>query len=83
MGTRERLGGASQVWLNVLVLNLLMPDGRLCATMSVAEAPQSSNLPKPSYKGVFTAYVSRTIDTPIEKVWDVLADFPKYPEWYV
>ncbi|KAI0369266.1 hypothetical protein BV20DRAFT_946385 [Pilatotrama ljubarskyi] len=42
-----------------------------------------SNLPPPSYSGPFTANASVVIDAPIEKVWDVLLDFPKYPECQV
>ncbi|RPD63311.1 hypothetical protein L226DRAFT_459831 [Lentinus tigrinus ALCF2SS1-7] len=51
--------------------------------MSTGASPPQSNLPEPSYTGAFTAYVSVDIDAPIDKVWDVLADFTKYPECQV
>lgn len=44
--------------------------------------PAKSNLPAPSYVGVVTFYVTSEIDAPIDKVWTVLTDFEKYPEWY-
>lgn len=31
--------------------------------------------------GVYTASVSRDIDAPIGKVWEVLTNFPAYEEW--
>ncbi|KAH9920857.1 uncharacterized protein BXZ73DRAFT_91879 [Epithele typhae] len=43
-------------------------------------AASKTNLPEPSYSAVFTASVSAEIDAPIEKVWEVLTDFTKYPE---
>ncbi len=51
--------------------------------MSTSSSPPQSSLPEPSYTGPFTAYVSIDIDAPVDKVWAVLADFTKYPEWYV
>ena len=51
--------------------------------MSTGTSPPQSNLPEPSYTGPFTAYVSVDIDAPIDTVWNVLADFTKYPEWSV
>ena len=42
-----------------------------------------SNLPKPSYEGIVTFYVTSDIDAPIDKVWNVLTDFEKYSQWYV
>lgn len=48
-------------------------------------APDSSstqsNLPPPSYSGLLTMQVTTEIDAPLYKVWDILADFTKYPEW--
>ncbi|KAI0776747.1 hypothetical protein BD413DRAFT_602246 [Trametes elegans] len=41
-----------------------------------------TNLPPPTYNGSFTGHASVVIDAPIDKVWDVLLDFPKYSEWY-
>lgn len=43
----------------------------------------TSKLPPVIESGVFTASVQRTIDAPIERVWDVLTDLPKYHEWSV
>ncbi|KAI0651198.1 hypothetical protein C8Q79DRAFT_18231 [Trametes meyenii] len=40
-----------------------------------------SNLPPPSYNGPFTVNATVTIDAPIDKVWEILLDFPKYTEW--
>ncbi|KAI0830250.1 hypothetical protein BC628DRAFT_1408386 [Trametes gibbosa] len=40
-----------------------------------------TNLPLPMYSGALTANVSIIIDAPVDKVWDALLDFPKYPEW--
>ncbi|KAI0670244.1 hypothetical protein C8Q78DRAFT_974820 [Trametes maxima] len=42
-----------------------------------------TNLPPPSYSGPFTVNASITIDAPIDKVWEVLLDFPKYTECQV
>ncbi|KAI0659644.1 hypothetical protein C8Q70DRAFT_1154379 [Cubamyces menziesii] len=41
----------------------------------------TTNLPAPTYSGPLTISVSVDIDAPIEKVWEVLLDFPKYGEW--
>ncbi|CDO68783.1 hypothetical protein BN946_scf184989.g49 [Trametes cinnabarina] len=41
----------------------------------------ASNLPEPSYAGALVVSVFCEIDAPIEKVWTVLLDFPKYKEW--
>ncbi len=41
----------------------------------------TTNLPDPAYTAVLTCYVSREINAPLETVWDVLSDFPKYPDW--
>ncbi|KAI0632967.1 hypothetical protein C8Q77DRAFT_1120723 [Trametes polyzona] len=40
-----------------------------------------TNLPPPTYTGPFTGNASVVIDAPIDKVWQALIDFPKYPEW--
>ncbi|KAH9920863.1 uncharacterized protein BXZ73DRAFT_52039 [Epithele typhae] len=40
----------------------------------------TTNLPPQTYEGVFTMAVSCDIDAPIETVWDILTDFPKYGE---
>jgi uncharacterized protein YndB with AHSA1/START domain len=42
----------------------------------------SSNLP-PADPGVFFATASAIIDAPIDDVWAMLLDFPRYPDWYV
>ncbi len=49
----------------------------------MSTSPPGINLPAPSYTGALTCYVSREIDAPLETVWEVLSDFPKYPEWSV
>ncbi|CAL1698228.1 unnamed protein product [Somion occarium] len=41
----------------------------------------SGPTPPRAEDGVFTMTASATIDTPVEKVWNVLLDFPSYPEW--
>ncbi|KAI0685115.1 hypothetical protein C8T65DRAFT_592810 [Cerioporus squamosus] len=48
-----------------------------------SNSPAKSNLPEPSYAGIITFYVTSEIDAPIEKVWAVLTDFEKYPEWTI
>ncbi|KAI0776749.1 hypothetical protein BD413DRAFT_228293 [Trametes elegans] len=40
-----------------------------------------SNLPEPTYSGTLVVNVTVEIDAPIEKVWQILLDFPKYREW--
>lgn len=30
---------------------------------------------------MLTMQVTTEIDAPLDKVWDILADFTKYPEW--
>ncbi|KAH9485221.1 hypothetical protein JR316_0002128 [Psilocybe cubensis] len=47
---------------------------------TAAQSPPPSNLP-PATPGVFTAQASIIIDAPIETAWEVLLDFPSYPEW--
>ncbi|KAI0759025.1 hypothetical protein C8Q74DRAFT_1301632 [Fomes fomentarius] len=50
--------------------------------MSAGDSPSTqTNLPPPSYSGVFAMQVTTEIDAPLDKVWDILADFTKYPEW--
>ncbi|KAF9528487.1 hypothetical protein CPB83DRAFT_312273 [Crepidotus variabilis] len=51
----------------------------LLCTSIVAQSPPSS-LP-PTDPGIFTAQASIIIDAPIEAVWAILLDFPKYPQW--
>ncbi|CAL1698177.1 unnamed protein product [Somion occarium] len=41
----------------------------------------SGPTPPRAEDGVFTMTASATIDAPVEKVWNVLLDFPSYPEW--
>ncbi|KAL6302622.1 hypothetical protein BKA93DRAFT_392306 [Sparassis latifolia] len=40
-----------------------------------------TNLPPPPFSPIITLGASSIIDAPIEKVWDVLVDFPSYGEW--
>lgn len=42
-----------------------------------------SVLPPKAEDGVFAVSSSVVIDAPIQTVWDVLLDFPSYPEWCV
>ena len=44
---------------------------------------KATNLPEPSFSGPLTMRVDVDISAPIERVWEVLTDFPKYKEWYV
>ncbi|KAI0649821.1 hypothetical protein C8Q79DRAFT_923301 [Trametes meyenii] len=37
-----------------------------------------SNLPPPSYNGTFAVNATSVINAPVEKVWDILLDFPSY-----
>jgi len=49
--------------------------------LSCLTTPQSpTNLP-PASPGVFTVQNSVLIDATFEDVWDVLTDFPSYPDW--
>ena len=41
-----------------------------------------SKLPPRAEDAVLAMTASAVIDAPIEKVWEVLVDFPSYPEWY-
>ncbi|KAG5637081.1 hypothetical protein H0H81_005813 [Sphagnurus paluster] len=41
----------------------------------------SSNLPPLTENGVFSVSSSIMIDAPIEKVWQIMLDFPSYKEW--
>ncbi|TFK44461.1 hypothetical protein BDQ12DRAFT_594353 [Crucibulum laeve] len=45
-----------------------------------AAIAQQSNLPDLA-PGIFSAQSSAIIDAPLQTVWDVLLDFPSYPEW--
>lgn len=49
------------------------------AHVAIAQTPPT-NLPPPT-PGVFTAQSSILIAGPIETVWNVLLDFPAYPDW--
>jgi uncharacterized protein YndB with AHSA1/START domain len=40
-----------------------------------------SNLP-PTDGGAFAVSVSAVIDAPIDDVWALLLDFPRYPDWH-
>jgi hypothetical protein len=43
----------------------------------------SSNLPPGKGGAVFIAQASIVITAPIDRIWDVLLDFPSYGEWCV
>ncbi|KAI0672203.1 hypothetical protein C8Q78DRAFT_733942 [Trametes maxima] len=50
----------------------------------IANAPDDgapSNLPPSSYNGTFTVNATSVINAPVEKVWDILLDFPNYGAW--
>lgn len=51
--------------------------------MSTSPTSPPTNLPDPSFTPVLTSYVTREIDAPLETVWEILSDFPKYPDWSV
>lgn len=40
-----------------------------------------SALPADLESCVFYVHLTREIDAPIERVWDVLTDLPKYQDW--
>ncbi|KAI0776748.1 hypothetical protein BD413DRAFT_610339 [Trametes elegans] len=40
-----------------------------------------SNLPEPTYSGTLVVAATVDIDAPIEKVWEILLNCPKYKEW--
>jgi uncharacterized protein YndB with AHSA1/START domain len=46
----------------------------------MTDAGNRSNLP-PATGGVYTAQASVTINAPIDRVWNVLLDFPGYANW--
>ena len=41
----------------------------------------STNLPPTTEKGVFSVNITRDINAPIDKVWEILLDFQSYKEW--
>lgn len=40
-----------------------------------------ANLPPRVDSGVFAVQASTLIDAPVDKIWEILLDFPSYPEW--
>jgi hypothetical protein len=54
--------------------------GAFYATYSAFGQTPPTNLP-PATPGVFSAQSSIIINGPIETVWDMLLDFPAYPDW--
>jgi uncharacterized protein YndB with AHSA1/START domain len=47
----------------------------------MSSSTTTTNLPPPAEKGVFSVTVTREINAPIDRVWQVLLDFPSYKEW--
>ena len=66
---------SSSVFLSLV---LLLFSG-FCLTAAQEVPP--TNLPPPSFDGVFVANATAFINASIDTVWDVLSDFPKYPDW--
>ncbi|KAL0947546.1 hypothetical protein HGRIS_013642 [Hohenbuehelia grisea] len=52
----------------------------LACPVLVSSHPYESHLP-PATPGIFKAEAYAVIDAPIDKVWEVLLDFPSYPKW--
>jgi hypothetical protein len=46
----------------------------------IAQTPPS-NLPPVTPGAVFEGHANILINAPVQKAWDVLLDFPSYPEW--
>lgn len=68
-----------------VVVRALLAAAAVSSVAADAVAPtppqtNQTNLPPPP-DGLFESYTRAAISAPIDTVWDLMVDFPSYPNW--